>query len=131
MTLIGKLRRALFAPEAETAAAAPPAPMDETVAAVRAALSAVIDPEIGYNIVDIGLIYDIAISGDGEARIVMTTTTRGCPATNYLAEAARTAALDAPGVRAVEIRMTWEPAWSLARLSDAARAHLRGARGRG
>ena len=81
MTLIGKLRRALFAPEAETAAA-PPAPMDEAVAAVRAALSAVIDPEIGYNIVDIGLIYDIAVGGGGEARIVMTTTTRGCPATN-------------------------------------------------
>ena len=95
------------------------------------ALAEVIDPELGLSVVDIGLIYGAEAAAGGGLRILMTTTTRGCPATNYLAEAARTAALDAPGVRAVEIRMTWEPAWSLARLSDAARAHLRGARGRG
>ena len=59
---------------------------------VRKALHNVIDPEIGFNIVDIGLVYDIAVEQDGVATITMTTTTRGCPATNYLRDGAGEAA---------------------------------------
>ena len=51
---------------------------------IRDVLHLVIDPELGYNIVDLGLIYDVAVEDGGVAHITMTTTTRGCPATSYL-----------------------------------------------
>ena len=56
---------------------------------VKDALRLVIDPELGHNIVDLGLVYDVAVEAGGIANITMTTTTRGCPATSYLTEGAR------------------------------------------
>ena len=67
------------------------------VARIREALRRVIDPELGYNIVDLGLIYDVSIS-DGAASVTMTTTTPGCPATSYLSEGARKCAASVEGV---------------------------------
>jgi metal-sulfur cluster biosynthetic enzyme len=63
-------------------------------AEIRFALRGVTDPEIGLSVVDVGLIYDICVGEDGTAVITMTTTTRGCPATQYLVEAVRERALD-------------------------------------
>ena len=59
---------------------------------VKEALRLVIDPELGYNIVDLGLVYAVLVNDGGVVNIVMTTTTRGCPATNYMKEGARDAA---------------------------------------
>ena len=56
------------------------------IARIRDALRNVIDPELGYNVVDLGLIYDIAVEEGGVVRITMTTTTPGCPAAGYLKE---------------------------------------------
>ena len=53
-------------------------------AMVQELLREVIDPEIGVNIVDLGLVYDVALSGDGVARIRMTLTTPGCPLGGYI-----------------------------------------------
>lgn len=91
---------------------------------VADALRRVIDPELGYNIVDIGLVYNVAIEADGLARVLLTTTTRGCPATDYIRNAAEESTASVPGVTSVEVTMTWEPPWSPTLMSDEAKAHF-------
>ena len=91
---------------------------------VREALRLVIDPELGYNIVDLGLVYAVLVNDGGVVNIVMTTTTRGCPATNYLKEGARDAAWSVPGVEFVDVTLTYEPPWAPEKMSAAAKAHL-------
>lgn len=80
-------------------------------AEIRHALRGVIDPEIGLNVVDVGLIYDIRVGEDGIAVIDMTTTTRGCPATQYLLDAVRERALDTGVAAKVDVRLTYDPPW--------------------
>lgn len=92
-------------------------------AGIRQALRMVIDPELGENVVDLGLIYAIALE-DGLVRVDMTTTTRGCPATNYLREAVETAASALPGIRSVEVELTYEPPWAPEMMTEDAKAHL-------
>lgn len=96
---------------------------DQLVERVRDALRVVIDPELGENIVDLGFIYGIAVVG-GAAHITMTATTRGCPATSFLKEAAQAAASAIPGVDSVDVTMTFEPPWSPSRIEPGARASL-------
>jgi metal-sulfur cluster biosynthetic enzyme len=91
---------------------------------VREALKQVIDPELGYNIVDLGLIYHVAIEKGGVVRITMTTTTRGCPATSYLKQGAAGAAGDVPGVGFVDVKLTYDPRWAPEMMSPEAKAHL-------
>ncbi len=91
---------------------------------VREALRDVIDPEIGFNIVDIGLVYDIAIEDGGIARVTMTTTTRGCPATNYLRDGAGEAAQSVDGVEWVDVRLTYDPPWMPEMMSRVAKDYL-------
>jgi metal-sulfur cluster biosynthetic enzyme len=80
--------------------------------AIRNALRMIIDPEIGRNIVDLGLIYEIAVEEGGIARIAMTTTTRGCPASDYLKDAVGNCVWYVPGVEYAEVRLTYEPLWT-------------------
>lgn len=91
--------------------------MDETEKAaltedIRNALRMIIDPEIGRNIVDLGLVYDIAVEEGGIARVTMTTTTRFCPASDYLKEAVQTCVWYVPGVEYAEVNLTYEPPWT-------------------
>ncbi|MEY9199253.1 metal-sulfur cluster biosynthetic enzyme [Sinorhizobium fredii] len=79
---------------------------------IREALRMIIDPELGHNIVDLGLIYDVSVEEGGIAHVTMTTTTRGCPASEYLKEAVRNCVWYVPGVEYAEIRLTYEPAWT-------------------
>jgi metal-sulfur cluster biosynthetic enzyme len=88
------------------------------------ALRGVIDPELGYNIVDLGLVYDVAREEGGVVRITMTTTTPGCPATNYLKQGAGEAAGDVPGVEFVDVKLTYEPRWAPEMMSPEAKAHF-------
>jgi metal-sulfur cluster biosynthetic enzyme len=87
------------------------------------ALKAVIDPELGYNIVDIGLIYEVEVE-DGRARILLTTTTPGCPATNYIRQAVEDCAASVSGITSVDVTMTWSPPWSPDRMSAEAKQHF-------
>jgi metal-sulfur cluster biosynthetic enzyme len=77
---------------------------------LRRALATVIDPEIGLDIVTLGLVYQVEIT-DGVARITHTLTTPGCPMERIISEGIRAAAAGVAGVRAVEIRLVWDPAW--------------------
>lgn len=81
----------------------------------------VIDPELGVNIVDLGLVYDLDVKGD-IASVEMTMTTPACPLHTYLASAVETAILEGvPGVRRVDVRLTFEPPWDPAMMSSAAK----------
>ncbi len=91
---------------------------------VRAALREVIDPEIGFNIVDIGLVYDIEIEGDDVARVTMTTTTMGCPATSYLKDGAGEAARSVDGIHRADVRLTYDPPWTPDMMSAEVREYL-------
>ena len=85
--------------------------MSDPVAAVRAALASIVDPETGRDLVAMGMIYDIAVEGD-TARVTMTTTVRGCPLSGLLRTGAETAVAAVPGIATVEITMTWDPPWT-------------------
>lgn len=94
--------------------------------AVMASLRVVIDPELGENVVDLGLIYRLDIDSGGAAIVEMTTTTKGCPATAYLKEAVETAAWAVPGVAYADVRLTYEPPWSPDLMSPAAKQRFGG-----
>lgn len=97
---------------------------DALAAQVREALRLVIDPELGDNIVELGLVYYVSVAEGGVAHIVMTTTTRGCPATAYLKEGARDCAWDVPGIEFVEVGLTYEPPWTPEMMTPDARLRL-------
>ena len=80
--------------------------------AVRDLLRDVIDPEIGINIVDLGLVYDIGLSTDGVAVIRMTLTTPGCPLGGYLTDSISDTLAGVPGIADVDVRIIWEPPWN-------------------
>lgn len=92
--------------------------------AVWNAMRSVIDPEIGINVVDLGLVYGVEVSGNA-VRVAMTMTSRACPLHAYLTEAAEEAirrnAGDAVSVR---VEMVWDPPWNPDMMSDAARRQL-------
>jgi metal-sulfur cluster biosynthetic enzyme len=111
-------------PAASAVRAATAAPSAERLAGVRDALRRVIDPELGCNIVDLGLVYDVAIEAGGGVRITMTTTTRGCPATSYLKQGAREAVMSVSDVVSAEVVLTYEPSWSPQMMGPAAKAHF-------
>lgn len=90
-------------------------------------LRTVIDPELGINIVDLGLVYG-AQTVDGVARILMTTTTPACPIGSYLSDAIRRALLEIDGLLDVEVELTHDPPWSPDRMSDEAKTELGWAR---
>lgn len=91
---------------------------------VREALRTVIDPEVGVNIVDLGLVYGIDPSGQG-VQVRMTMSTPACPLGDAILEEAREAvcAVAGPGVR-VEVELVWEPEWTPDRMTDRARDEL-------
>ena len=82
-------------------------PSPETL---RDLLREVIDPEVGINVVDLGLLYNIRLS-EGTAAIRMTLTTPGCPLGGYLTDAIHDALQDVPGVTGVDVQIVWEPPW--------------------
>lgn len=97
-------------------------PLD--AALVRELLREVIDPELGVNIVDLGLVYGIGVSDAGVVEIEMTLTTPGCPLGGYLDDQIRGCLAQLPQVRAVSVELVWEPAWEPEEMSDAAREQL-------
>lgn len=97
---------------------------DPLAAKILEALHAVIDPELGYNIVDLGLIYNVEVGEGGTATVTMTTTTPGCPATNYLVEGSRECTSAVDGVTMTEVILTHDPRWSPEKMTDVAKAHF-------
>jgi metal-sulfur cluster biosynthetic enzyme len=96
---------------------------------IRKALSIVIDPELGESLIELGLIYEVAVSDDGTAHIVMTTTTPGCPATAFLMDAVRAAVSEVDGLHHIDLRLSYEPPWTPQMASEAVRQRLSGGGG--
>ena len=90
---------------------------------VLAALRSVIDPELGFNIVDLGLIYRVDVQA-GVIKITMTMTTPGCPAQDYILSGVLERSQRLPGVRDVLIDLVWEPHWCAQKMSPLAKAHF-------
>ncbi|HSM57688.1 MAG TPA: metal-sulfur cluster assembly factor [Candidatus Sulfomarinibacteraceae bacterium] len=91
---------------------------------VYAALQEVIDPELGINIVDLGLIYELHID-DGHIRLVMTLTTPGCPMhASFKQDIESTLWRTFPDLQGLSIELVWSPPWTPEMISDEGRARL-------
>ena len=77
------------------------------------ALEMVIDPELGIDIVNLGLIYDIRFQQDGYTEIDMTLTTMGCPLADLLTDQIYDAMKEVPEVTKTEVKLVWTPAWTI------------------
>jgi metal-sulfur cluster biosynthetic enzyme len=99
-------------------------PSNDLAGQIREALRAVIDPELGHNIVDLGFIYDLTVENGGVAHITITTTTRGCPATGFLKEGAANAAWSVPGIEFVNVKLSYDPPWRPDMMTPEAKADL-------
>jgi metal-sulfur cluster biosynthetic enzyme len=99
-------------------------PTTLTPDAIKKALRAVKDPELGLNIIDIGLVYDATINDEGDVKVTMTLTSPGCPAGAEIMQDARMVLEDLEGVRNVELELVWEPYWTPDRMDPRVRAFL-------
>lgn len=88
------------------------------------ALGRVIDPELGIDLVNLGLIYDAQLTAEGTAEITMTLTIAGCPLTEWLAKDIHDELIKLPEVKNIEIEIVWEPAWNESMMSREARMEL-------
>ena len=89
--------------------------IDENI--IRETLRQVVDPELDCNILDLGLVYGIAIDG-AKITVTMTLTTPGCPMHESIAWGVKTALLNLEGVDDVEVNIVWDPPWTPARMTD-------------
>ena len=96
---------------------------DSLDAEVLDALRKVIDPELGLNVVDLGLIYEVRVD-EGKASVDMTLTSPGCPAGPQILSSAQAAAGTVEGIHEAEVNLVWKPLWTQDRIDPAVRAVL-------
>ena len=89
---------------------------------VRAQLAGVMDPELGVDIVSLGLIYDVLVKGS-QIKLTMTLTTPGCPLAGGIDRLIREA-LSPLKAEKIEINLVWEPAWNKSMMSDETKLRL-------
>ncbi|HEP1818743.1 TPA: metal-sulfur cluster assembly factor [Streptococcus suis] len=87
------------------------------------ALEDVIDPELGIDIINLGLIYEIRFI-EGKSEIDMTLTTMGCPLADLITDQIHDVLKDVPEVTEVDVRLVWSPAWTVQKMSRYARIAL-------
>ena len=112
-------------PQTESQPAEPvqPVPSETLKERVIEALKGIYDPEIPVNIYDLGLIYRVDIN-DGFAAIDMTLTAPGCPVAQTFPGVVEGAVRLVPGITGAAVELVWEPPWTQARISEAARLEL-------
>ena len=84
------------------------------------ALRLVEDPELGMDIVELGLLYDVEVKGP-KVKVIHSLTSMGCPAGPLIQEDIQNVICSLPGVEEVEIELTWDPPWTPEKLSDDAK----------
>lgn len=91
---------------------------------VKEALKVVDDPEIGINIVDLGLVYDVAVTDDTEVHVTFTLTSMGCPIGPMLDQEIREVVSGIDGVGQVTTEMVMTPPWGPDKMSEFAKSAL-------
>lgn len=91
---------------------------------VMDALEKVIDPELGIDLVNLGLIYDVKVDDAGACTVTMTLTTMGCPLGDVLNKKITDAVMGVDGITACKINLVWEPVWDISRMSRFAKIAL-------
>jgi len=89
------------------------------------AISTVIDPEVGFDIVSLGLIYGVKIKND-QVNVTMTLSTKGCPLHELIQQWTKDAVLKVDGVKDCTIEIVWEPAWNITMASERVKKELCG-----
>ncbi len=90
------------------------------------AISTVIDPEVGFNLVEMGLIYDALVDDDCNVKVIMTLSTQGCPLHQMIKQWVLEAVQKLEGVGEVEVEIVWEPAWNISMADDNVKKALGG-----
>jgi len=91
---------------------------------VRDALRTVYDPEIPINVYELGLIYELQVEPTGQVCVKMTLTAPSCPEAQFIPGRVEQAIREVPGVSDAKVELVWEPPWTPARMSEAARLQL-------
>ena len=94
-----------------------------TVDDVTEALRQVFDPELGLDIIELGLVYDVQIAV-GDVTVSYSLTSMGCPAGPLIQEQILEAVRELPGVEKVDLKLVWDPPWTPERLSEDAKLLL-------
>ncbi len=97
---------------------------EEMKESILGALEEVIDPELGIDIVNLGLVYEVDISDEGKVIVTMTLTSMGCPLAGTIVEQVKTALADLPEVKETEVNIVWSPPWTKDRMSRYAKIAL-------
>ncbi|WP_295199293.1 SUF system Fe-S cluster assembly protein [uncultured Chryseobacterium sp.] len=87
-------------------------------------LKTVYDPEIPVDIYELGLVYDVQISDDGDVKIIMTLTTPNCPVAETLPQEVKDKVAEVEGVNSVDLELTFEPSWNKDMMSEEAKFEL-------
>jgi len=97
-----------------------------TTEQITDSLKQCMDPEVPLSIVDMGLIYGIDVSDNNDVNIKMTMTTKGCPLHDTMVDDVTRYTKKVPGVNNVQVDIVWDPPWSMDRMSDDAKAKMKG-----
>lgn len=91
------------------------------------AISTVNDPEVGFNVVEMGLVYDAQCNEKNEVTVTMTMSTRACPLHQMITQWVEEAVMrELPEVELAKVNLVWEPAWNISMASDEVKAQLGG-----
>lgn len=93
---------------------------------IFAAISTVIDPEVGFNLVEMGLIYDAIVDDACNVHVIMTLSTQGCPLHQMIKQWVYEAVEKLEGVGTIEVEVVWEPAWNISMADDTVKKALGG-----
>ncbi len=92
------------------------------------AVSTVNDPEVGFNLVEMGLIYDGICSDDGDVKVVMTLSTKACPLHQMIVQWVEEAVMrELPKAKNAAVEVVWEPTWNISFATDEVQKKLSGA----
>lgn len=88
------------------------------------ALELVVDPELGVDIVNLGLVYELDMNDEGVLTVTMTLTSMGCPLAPVIVDQVKAATADIPDVKDTEVNIVWNPPWSKDKMSRYAKIAL-------